>query len=205
MIKACSGHDHPLPTIQTFRWHLKRLYMHRAHSHIGQMCDLPEDTAHAVLTGKLMEPCIPSHILSKHGCGRISELPLTTWKCITVPGHKQNKGEGPLFKTYLLLASQTSAILEKRWWLSVLVIVVPSSLEFLNIRIRISRLSKYECSEDITSNIACMWEGGGDTHTHTHRSLLLALGCENPGSKPSWSNEVHRMVMSRILWPGWDI
>lgn len=122
---------------------------------------------HAVLTGKLMEPCIPSHILSKHGCGRISELPLTTWKCITVPGHKQNKGEGPLFKTYLLLASQTSAILEKRWWLSVLVIVVPSSLEFLNIRIRISRLSKYECSEDITSNIACMWEGGGDTHTHT--------------------------------------
>lgn len=62
--------------------------------------------------------------------------------------------EGELKGTYFLLASQTSVILEKRWWLSVFVIVSLSSLEFLNIRIKISKLSKYECSEDITSKIA---------------------------------------------------
>lgn len=73
-----------------------------------------------------------------------------------------------------MLASQTSAILEKRWWLSVLVIVDANSLEFLNIRIRISRLSKYECSEDITSNIAFIY--GAERREDTLKSVLNAYG-----------------------------
>lgn len=54
---------------------------------------------------------------------------------------------------YFLLPSQTSVMLEKRWWCSVLVMVSLSSEEFLNMRIRISRLWRYECSEEITSKM----------------------------------------------------
>lgn len=56
--------------------------------------------------------------------------------------------------THFWLASHTSLMLEKRWWCSVLVMVSLSSAEFLNMRIRISRLCRYECSEEMTSNMA---------------------------------------------------
>lgn len=57
-------------------------------------------------------------------------------------------------RAYFWLASHTSLMLEKRWWCSVLVMVSLSSAEFLNMRIRISRLCRYECSEEMTSKIA---------------------------------------------------
>lgn len=56
--------------------------------------------------------------------------------------------------THFWLASHTSLMLEKRWWCSVLVMVSLSSAEFLNMRIRISRLCRYECSEEMSSNMA---------------------------------------------------
>lgn len=76
--------------------------------------------------------------------------------------------------THFVLASQTSTMLEKRWWCSVLVMASLSSVEFLNMRTRISRLCRYECSEEITSNMACSMRTEWN-ETQTIRALFTAI------------------------------
>lgn len=82
--------------------------------------------------------------------------------------------------TYLLLASQTSVMLEKRWWCSVLVMASLSSAEFLNMRIRISRLWRYECSDEITSKMDYRREKrggrGGRVCSFVHPEQCFASG-----------------------------